>query len=386
MPRNKRHHYVPRFYLKRFSTNERSVNLFNLKSGKKICGASLREQCYRDYFYGKDLTVEKALSLTESEIADLMRVIDEKRSPPPFASPAHFELIIHILMQHGRTKYTANAMTELVDKFTKLIFRAQLKAEMGIDLDQFNIGYKDTPRLAVGVAVSAYPLLMDLQSKLLIDRTGEGFITSDHPVVLYNQLLSFREHGSNCGFSSKGLQIFLPLHKEKLFVLYDGATYRVGADSKQVVEIDNPRDIYELNTLQMCSANENVYFTDSTFNVHALYRKARPYMRSSKIVVRKSLPRPEGEGTSELIGGSMSDIRTNLALSFVTLRKSARRWRVDFRSQRVQPVVVTRNEALFEAYRDFTAACARQEYDPSEFMEFMAEREGTRDACNQNPS
>jgi len=54
MPQNKKQHYVPKFYLKRFTPNERLINLYNLKSRRNIIGASLSSQCYKDYMYGKD--------------------------------------------------------------------------------------------------------------------------------------------------------------------------------------------------------------------------------------------------------------------------------------------------------------------------------------------
>lgn len=375
MPQNKKHHFVPRFYLKRFSQDSRSINLFNLKSGKKVLGASLRGQCYRDYFYGKEPAIEKALAMTESEIAELFRLFDRRSAPPPFASAAHFSLLIHILMQHGRTTYAADALNEMVDKLTKNVFGTKFREE-GIDLEKFVIGMKNAPQFALGTNVSAYPLLMDLRVKLLIDQTSEGFITSDNPVVLYNQFLNFRQYGSNCGFPSKGLQIFFPLDHRKLMVLFDDRVYRFGPDANETIEVTVNRDVYELNTLQMCSANENIYFWNKDFRPDLLHRKARPFLRSNKITIRKSKARPEGGGTSQLIGGSMEDIKTNLSVSFVSLRRSARRWREEFRHLKRQPLVVPRDKDLLQSFRDFQKACKRKEYQGSEFLKFVSDREG----------
>jgi hypothetical protein len=88
-----------------------------------------------------------------------------------------------------------------------------------------------------------YPLLLDLHNKLLINKTSVEFITSDHPIVMYNQLLTFRTFGSNCGVACKGLQIFYPLDPKKVLMLYDGQIYRVG--SKRIaIDITNPQDEY----------------------------------------------------------------------------------------------------------------------------------------------
>src|ERR1700761_6954191 len=50
MPDNKKHHFVPKFYLTRFSDDGKSINAYVLKSSKKVLSANLANQCYRDYF------------------------------------------------------------------------------------------------------------------------------------------------------------------------------------------------------------------------------------------------------------------------------------------------------------------------------------------------
>jgi len=59
---NKKHHYVPLFYLKRFSPDGKSINLYNLRSTRTIYKAKLKNQCYSDYFYGKEPDIEHALA------------------------------------------------------------------------------------------------------------------------------------------------------------------------------------------------------------------------------------------------------------------------------------------------------------------------------------
>lgn len=90
--------------------------------------------------------------------------------------------------------------------------------------------------------------------------------------------------GSNTGVASKGLQIFVPLDPEKMVLLYDSDVYSVGTTNKKaVVEITTPTDIYGLNTLQMCSADENIYFRNKDINPGALHRKARPFLYKRKV-------------------------------------------------------------------------------------------------------
>jgi len=83
MAKNKKQHYVSRFYLKRFSKNKKSISLYNLKSERKFDEAKLKTQAYRDYFYGKDLVLEGLLGDIEKDAAYLFRQIDELGSLPP---------------------------------------------------------------------------------------------------------------------------------------------------------------------------------------------------------------------------------------------------------------------------------------------------------------
>jgi hypothetical protein len=82
MPNNKKHHFVPKFYMKFFSPNGKSVNLLHMKREIKLLGIPLKNQCYRDYFYGEDGKLEDALGKIESEAAEaIRRLIANERVP-----------------------------------------------------------------------------------------------------------------------------------------------------------------------------------------------------------------------------------------------------------------------------------------------------------------
>jgi hypothetical protein len=75
MAQNKKYHYVPRFYLKRLSSDGKSINLWNLPNRREVLNANLKNQCYRNYFYGKEREVETALGEVEGDVARLFQVI-----------------------------------------------------------------------------------------------------------------------------------------------------------------------------------------------------------------------------------------------------------------------------------------------------------------------
>lgn len=76
----------------------------------------------------------------------------------------------------------------------------------------------------------------DLKVKLLINTTVTPFITSDHPVIRYNQFLEMRRHpGGNAGLAAKGLQVFLPLSPKHMLLFYDDWVYKVGGRSQEML-------------------------------------------------------------------------------------------------------------------------------------------------------
>ena len=109
MPAHKNQHYVPGFYLKRFSPDDekKTIGIWNLGSERRITGASLKDQCSRDYFYGQDLLLEKSFSNLEGLAAKMLREIDRTNALPPRCSENHALLLIHLVTQWTRTKYMA---------------------------------------------------------------------------------------------------------------------------------------------------------------------------------------------------------------------------------------------------------------------------------------
>ncbi len=372
MPNNKKHHYVPRFYLKRFSKDGKTICLFNLKKSKKIISANLQNQCYQNYFYGKKLNFEYELSRLELEVANILRHIDQDKMLP-FSVPASSEyilLILFLLTQYGRTKYATEALNEITDKITKHILRLNAEKK-DIDLSKVKIGIKDVAHFSTSTVAKCYPVILDLHCKLLINDTNVEFITSDNPMVLYNQFMSFQEHTSNIGLLSKGLQIFFPIDPKKLILLYDSKVYRVGNDRKNTIEIINPTDIHHINKLQVCSCLENIYFCDPNFDAESLYKRAFSYLRTTKSNVIFSPEFKDGDDKSELFSVSPVGIRTNLKLTFLTIRKSAKKWRDEFIKQKIQPAVVVRNRQTVEDFDEFVEAVKKGEYKPADFFEFI---------------
>lgn len=380
MPDNKKHHFVPKFYLKRFSENKKSINAFLLKSERRVTNANLANQCYRNYFYGTEPDIERQLGVLENEASRILREIEESNilptDSPTKASEDLTTLFLFVIMQGVRTAQFADQVDELNNAMIQRALGAETNAQT-IDASEFKIGQKEPALIAMSIALAHYPLLLDLDIRLLINRTSEGFITSDNPVVMYNQLMQFRNDGlSDCGYAVKGLQFFFPIDEKRMLVLYDTDVYRVRGTKASTVELNDRRDVIALNTLQACSASEVIYFRNVGQDVEALHRKAKPFYRTDKIkeqVFKNGSAAPARR--QEFVLTSRSDIRTDVTFEFMTLRRAAKQWREWYRKGEFRPSITFRSEIAVQQHRRFTDLVEQGVYHPAEFLKFL-EAEG----------
>lgn len=260
MPDNKKHHFVPRFYLKNFSADGKSIYTYNIPSQKSIPKAKLKNQCYRDYLYGKDDTIEKYLSQIEGSAAQTIKDANNLKPPIP-ATPSHAHLLIHLIIQQLRTTYAIDSTNEMLDKFAKHI--AILNGMSADDLEGINLELTEPGPFLVTIASDQWHLATDLKYKLLVAPENIEFITSDNPVVFYNQMFEeFENLGSGIGIASAGLQIFYPISPKILIIFYDAKAYKIGNRKDSVIHIINPNDVNEINKLQIVNSSENIYLND----------------------------------------------------------------------------------------------------------------------------
>ena len=66
MPSNKNQHFVPQLLLRNFSSDsgksKNSINTYIIKNKKFIENVSIKSQCSKNYFYGKNLIIEKKIT------------------------------------------------------------------------------------------------------------------------------------------------------------------------------------------------------------------------------------------------------------------------------------------------------------------------------------
>lgn len=278
----KRQHYVPRFYLKYFSNHndKKSIGIYNLKSSKYIPNGSLKEQAYIDYFYGKDGHIESILKEMEDLTAKIFPKIIDNISCPSFGSENYAILLTFIIFLAARTKFAADAADDFLDKTIKTIYKRDPRVKDF--LKEVVIKYNNAPAFVLSVTSQILPIAFDLHIILLQNNTNTKFITSDNPVVKYNQFLEHRNTvGSNVGLSTKGLQIFFPLTPDFCILFYDITVYKIGNRKQTVIIVSDTNDIDQLNKLQIINAYNNVFFNEQITKeyIEKLISQSKHYFR-----------------------------------------------------------------------------------------------------------
>jgi len=259
MPDNKKHHYVSQFYLRNFGIG-RSISLFNIPSRRHVPTAPIPGQCQRAYLYGSDNKKEGELAELEGRACGVIRSILASRTPPEPGGDAHRALAEYISVQLGRTPDAAASLQLTREK----IFRALAKdfATRNAFPESAAAGIKaptgtDPVAASLSISENQGALLLDLDMRLLL-ASGRAFVTSDLPVVLYNQWSRHYKASGVRGLTCSGLIVLLPLSPEVCLLMFDSDVY---AASKKAtcITIDEP-DAITVNAAQLLGVENNLYY------------------------------------------------------------------------------------------------------------------------------
>lgn len=259
MPANKRQHFVPKHILRRFSTDEfsRQIDLFNKNSNKTIRGASLKEQCYKDYWHGTDPTIEKQIS--DLEAAD-SRLIDDiiARKSLRHLTPARLSILI--CLQRSRTLTSGRQFDDMTDLLAKMTLNGRIDEDK---LRSIEIISKNGINMAIAQSLISSPIIIDLRYILVENRSTTPFIMSDHPVSFTNWFARDRfSDSSGVGLSCSGLQIYFPISPNLAILAFDRNVYSLLSDEGSYY-LRRSGDVDRLNLVQLSEAQHNIYFNEN---------------------------------------------------------------------------------------------------------------------------
>lgn len=324
MAKYKKQHYVPRFILKNFSKDKKRISFCIINSGKIIQGASIANQCYRDYYYGKDGFVEVAFSHAESEFKTAVGNL-ELHDLENLGTHQLYLLRLYSLYQRSRTLAAAKSLNDYVDFVSKLVISFDLEAK-NIDPAEYKVGYNDPQYQALYLAASSQPLILDLDVKFLYHESACGLVLSDNPVVQHNQWAEhhplFRKLTGSHGLALKGLQWFFPLSPIVCLAVYDPGVYAYGSGAKKICKISK-KDVQLLNAMQSASAFNCVYFDSkmtSEEDISQLLEKRKILVATKRRrkYIGPAEQLPDGK-TKHLIGILNQEIKYSQKFSFIKI-------------------------------------------------------------------
>ncbi len=90
MAENKRQHFVPQFYMRKFSVDaeRKLISLYVIDGERHVPAASIRDQAYEDYFYGK-AGVEDDLKELEAVVSPIIAKAIGENALPERMSEGH---------------------------------------------------------------------------------------------------------------------------------------------------------------------------------------------------------------------------------------------------------------------------------------------------------
>jgi hypothetical protein len=327
MQDKKNHHYVPQFYLRNFSIdrNQVPIRMF-LNDQKKFAVTGIDAIASKKYLYGTDNEIEDNLSQLEGTIAEIFKKWGNILTPPPKNSVEFRDVKIFVLVQIFRTIKAGKEFDEASTEGARAILKM-----MGNDpeeIDDLYIKHENPTLITLSSLADKFPMMDFLTAKTLVNATATPFITSDSPVIRYNQWMESRNVllGAT-GIAVKGLQLFFPISPTVMICLYDHKVYKCGSKSQDVIPITSDNEIRQLNALQYVSSHKSLFFNNGISEDYILklvdqYKHKKGDGRASTTVFENGHP-AFGNNPNFLLN-SFVDPHINLQLSFFKILKKTR--------------------------------------------------------------
>ncbi len=331
----KNQHYIPKFYLRNFSVqnNKKQIGIFNIQSDFFFGRSKLKTQGSKNFFYGYDGKIEDELSVIEGTLAQVIKEIIDTKTIPKKNGASHLALLTFVGLTHLRNPVAIEQLKGNLEDMKKTL----LSLDPKVDTTKFvpEITHEDAIKMVLSNLSHVVENMLDLDYKLLINKTETPFISSDFPIVKYNQFLESLkwEHGKT-GYGNTGLQIFIPLNSELSIVFYDSMIYKVGFKKQQHHEIHNIDDVDSLNVLQIINCFETIYFNElaSEHYIRKLINQSKRFKRANDRKTELSYIVKDGEnhdkilksGKPNLVIMGSSDCETKLKIGGLKMHSKSK--------------------------------------------------------------
>lgn len=331
----KNQHYLPKFYLRYFSKceKEKEIGVYNINNKRTIRYAPIKSQASKAFYYGRDGVIEDWLSRIEGDFANVIKNLKLTMKPPKRFSDEHLTLLRFVSCTFARNPMTIENGAEMMNKIMSTMFSNK-------ESEYYDIPHTDTQdmmRISMDQMSQLTVNILDLEIKLLVNKTDVPFIASDYPIVLYNSYLERKKWAfSKVGFGVRGLQIFIPISPDLTLTLFDSAIYKIGGRKSNYLNLTTECDILQLNTLQYLNCIQHIYFSDlfSDKHLHKLLQNSLRFPRANIVQAELLNLINETHSSSDkkrvLVRGGTSDLSINLEINGVKYLSGALSLKLDY--------------------------------------------------------
>lgn len=276
----KRHHYVPRCYLKYFSKDGTNINTFIIGEDKMPSPITMKSVCVQKNFY--TISKESAVEIGVKENYIEKDFFEKQIEPQLDKTIRIFDGLKSITEKNGKAigfKLPTNDKQIIVQLILVQYFRGpRVRQEiMEMMLNQYSEKEQaqlDNVVIHASMTFLNEQLIKDLVNKLMSDywilriHPNGNFYTSDNPVVVIdNNKLSNGEWDVKARIGSENTAVFYPLTNEMAIEIYDVNGFPEVAIVNNTVQFSNDEYTRKLNTYQYLNADRFVISKDGNFDL-----------------------------------------------------------------------------------------------------------------------
>lgn len=298
MSKVKKQHYVPQFYLKRFTSDGERLFVYD-KFTKTARQSNVKDVAEERYFYDSQQT-EKGLGVIEKDFSLAISKVLKNTEPKSVLHKILQRLSLNkgkvisrrqkrylsffITIQMFRTREYRNTLVELMEKGGQAIVNMMAKMktpDASPDLyPQIKYDKKNASLLHTQNLFDRDFLIMMTETinrhiwVIGLNETNQPLYTSDHPVVkrghIQHPFLSFS------GVGAKGIEIAFPLSPKCILLMYERTHFKEHEkmDRKQISLIND--NVIYYNSLQVYQSYRQVFCNINDFTLVEQVCKKHP--------------------------------------------------------------------------------------------------------------
>jgi hypothetical protein len=238
----------------------------------------------------------------------------------------------HICFQTARSPQAGEDTLEMMTRMMRTVARNDptLSEDLRAHLDDVKVVHDNPVIYTMNIAGKTAIALHDLTPVLIHNEAKIEFISSDAPVVLFNQWAQQVKHRGVLGWASAGLQVFLPLSPRVLLLLYDRDVYSI-----EKTVLSKSSSVQALNALHVARPVKNIYFSGHAATLEAI--KALPFEWIADASQAQKIAEADAtDGSQSVLIHNFRRIVGKLAIPEIGIQMSAERTPVFDRGRRAR--------------------------------------------------